>query len=382
MFVCIAGKNNIAVDILEYLIRIEGEFELGVICNKTETGKNTWQKSLRWFAQKNNIKEYSLEDVYEIDDLVLLSLEFDRIIKTKKFKNARLYNIHFSLLPAYKGMYTSALPILNGEKTAGVTFHKIDDGIDTGDIIAQKEFSIEGMDCRELYLSYIRHGTKLVIECMDDVLNNRIKATPQSALGSTYFSKETIDYNNLSLDLNQTAEVIDRQIRAFCFREYQLPKFNGKSIISARITGIKSNNKPGTILFENESCVLLSTIDYNVVLFYDRFDELIVACAAGDVNLVKEICNVKKHINERNEKGWTPLIVATYNNRIEIVKFLISVGADISVINNNGTNLLMYAKDARMNYNDNTLFEMYKSLGLLESNRDYYDKDLYYYLGD
>ena len=58
------------------------------------------------------------------------------IIKTKNFKSNKLFNLHFSLLPSYKGMHTSAFPILNGEKYSGVTIHKIDNGIDTGDIIA------------------------------------------------------------------------------------------------------------------------------------------------------------------------------------------------------------------------------------------------------
>lgn len=73
------------------------------------------------------------------DDLIFISLEFDKIVNPDLFKDARLYNIHFSLLPSYKGMYTSAIPILNGEEMVGVTFHEIDKGIDTGNIIAQKK---------------------------------------------------------------------------------------------------------------------------------------------------------------------------------------------------------------------------------------------------
>ena len=139
MFICVAGKNNIAVDVLEYLIRINnGRYELGVVCNKTETGKNSWQKSLRFFSQRFNVPEYHLEDMYMRDDLIFISLEFDKIVNPDLFKDARLFNIHFSLLPSYKGMYTSAIPILNGEEMVGVTFHEIDKGIDTGNINAQK----------------------------------------------------------------------------------------------------------------------------------------------------------------------------------------------------------------------------------------------------
>lgn len=53
MFVCVAGKNDISVEILEYLVeRQEDRYEIGVVCNKNETGKDSWQKSLRYHAKK------------------------------------------------------------------------------------------------------------------------------------------------------------------------------------------------------------------------------------------------------------------------------------------------------------------------------------------
>ena len=55
-------------------------------------------------------------------------------------------------------MYTSCLPILNGETITGVTLHKIDSGIDTGYIIKQKVFKININDtARDLYLKYLKN---------------------------------------------------------------------------------------------------------------------------------------------------------------------------------------------------------------------------------
>lgn len=382
MFICIAGKNNIAVNVLEAVL--ERDFainDIGIVCNQNEIGKNGWQKSFRLFAEQRGVKEYRLEDLYEKKELVFLSMEFDKIVKPELFFDARLYNIHFSLLPAYKGMYTSAMPILNGESTAGVTFHKIDSGIDTGDIIKQKEFALEkNFTCRDLYLKYIEEGTKLVIECLDDVLNNRVIAVQQPEQGSSYYSKKSIDYGNLRIDLNQTAENISRQIRAYSFREYQMPEIFGKKIIAMRGTNIKSKHKAGTVLMEDEFLFMLSTIDYNIILYVDRFDELMGECEKGNIDKVKEICSVPEHINCCNEKGWTPLIVATYNNRVDIVKYLIMNGANIFCKNHNGTTLLMYAKDVFLRENDNRLFRLLCSLGLDISEKDYKDKSLFDYV--
>lgn len=382
MRICVAGKNNIAVSVMEYLYNNnENRFELGILCNRNEKGINTWQRSLRKFANDRNIKEYTLEELYEFEDLIFLSMEYDRIVKPNLFKTDKLYNIHFSLLPQYKGMYTSAIPILNGEEYVGVTFHKIDSGIDTGDIIAQKKIYLSKEDtCRDLYLKYIKAGTETVIENIENVINGKVIGRKQSPEKSTYFSKDYIDYSNIRINLNNTAEMIKRQIRAFSFREYQLPCVLEHPIIDIFISNTKSTEKAGTIIYKTDYSMMLSTIDYNIILFFDRFKELLDACKKGDLENVKSICTVKKHINAANDNGWTPLIVATYNNQIEIVKYLISEGANINIKNNNGTNLLMYAKDTYVNTGDDTLFRLFYKMGLSAYEYDYNQKNLLDYI--
>ena len=382
-FICVAGKNNIAVAVLEYLIKnCRDRYELGIVCNKNESGQNTWQKSLRFYARKNGISEYKLEEIYEIQNLIFISLEFDSIIRPERFTDARLYNIHFSLLPQYKGMYTSAIPILNDEEYVGVTFHKIDRGIDTGDIIAQKKFELKEIyTSRDLYAQYISNGTQLVLEHIEAVIENHVYAVPQSRSNSSYYSKAYIDYTDLKIDLRQTADMIKRQIRAFSFREYQLPVVYGHPIIAAEITDTKSVKKPGTVLVEEEHGMVVAAIDYNVVLYFDRFQELLEACRDGDLAKVKDICVVGAHINAANEKGWTPLIVATYNNHLEIVRYLLVNGADLHARSNNGTNLLMYAKDAYLNSGSIDLFRLFYEMGIDVREQDYAGNDLAFYLG-
>ena len=155
MNLIIAGKNNIAVDVLKFALD-NLNMPIFVVLNKTENFQNNFQKSLGFYAKRWNVTIKKLEDIYDLNDSIFLSLEFDRIIKPDLFKSKNLFNIHFSLLPAYKGMYTSALPILNGEDKSGVTLHRIDSGIDTGEIIAQTEIKINYKDtARDLYIKYI-----------------------------------------------------------------------------------------------------------------------------------------------------------------------------------------------------------------------------------
>ena len=382
MLICIAGKNDIAVETLRYLdTHNDGKYNLCVVCNQTENGKNSWQKSLRKYAEMRKIKEYQLEELYDIEDLILLSLEFDRLVKPAMFKSKALFNIHYSLLPAYKGMYTSAIPILKGERYSGVTLHYIDKGIDTGNIIAQKSFELDSnLTCRDLYFLYTQYAIELMQNNIEKILTNQVISYLQPSSNSTYYSKHYIDYSNLKIDLIQTAEVIRRQVRAFTFREYQMPNIYGHDIIECEITDEKSEEKPGEIIYEDQKKICLATIDYNIVLYFDRFSELMEACKEGNLDIVNDVCNIKKYVHERDSHGWTPLVVATYFNQKEVVNYLLTNGANVNVKNNNGTNILMYAKETFLHYNDIELLCMYLKMGVSAYDKDFEDKDLFNYV--
>ena len=141
--------------------------------------------------------------MYNIKDLKFFSLEYSQLIKPQLFESNHLVNIHFSLLPAYKGMYTSAHPLLNGE-SSGVTLHKIDSGIDTGDIISQLKFDINLNDtARDLYMKYLLFSLKLFKENFKNILNDNYSTVPQEKINSSYFSKKSIDYSNLKIDFKE-----------------------------------------------------------------------------------------------------------------------------------------------------------------------------------
>ena len=195
MKLVIAGKNSIAVDVLKHAID-NLDIQIFVVLNQTEIFKNNFQKSLGFYANLWKIPILKLDEVYKHEDAIFLSLEFDKIVKPNLFKSKSLFNIHFSLLPAYKGMYTSALPILHNKSKTGVTLHEIDAGIDTGNIIAQKEIAIDNSDtARDLYTKYIKMGTELVIKNITNLVENNYSSYKQSHEQSTYYGKKSIDYS-------------------------------------------------------------------------------------------------------------------------------------------------------------------------------------------
>ncbi len=344
MNIIVAGKNDIAVDILKEIKKLSN-INCFVVLNRNENFKNSFQKSLGFFAKLWGVKILKLEDVYKMNDVIFLSLEFDRIINTNLFKTKYLYNIHFSYLPSYKGMYTSAHPILNGEKKSGVTLHLIDNGIDTGDIIDQISFKLSiDETAKSLYLKYIEKGTLLVKKNLNNLINQNISPFRQKIKNSSYFSKDSIDYKNLKINLLQTSFQIDKSLRAYYFREFQLPKINNLNIGKWKISQKRSKYKAGNLKKINEFKYILSTIDYDIYLWEDPYEYFWESCKTNDLNELKKIIGLTNlDLEQKNNQGQTALLIGIINSSFDCIKFLIENGANCNAYDYNKKSALMYA---------------------------------------
>lgn len=379
--ICIAGKNNIAINVVKYLFGIGIEKDNIIACiNKTDDGINSWQQSFKRFCLDKEIRMLDLDSLYTIENLFFFSVEFDRIIKPSLFVSDKLFNIHFSKLPSYKGMYTSVIPILDGKNSAGVTLHKIDQGIDTGEIINQIEFELSyKINSLQLYNLFVNYGTKLFIENFSSILKGNYNSKKQEVINSSYFSKNFLNFKELKLNVNKTAFEIHNQVRAFSFRPYQLPKFNGFSISHSVIEDVISSGKPGTVIIEDEESFLLNSIDYNIRLFKDKLPELLEAAKFGDLAFIKRLYKMHYSLIEKNDKGWDLLIVSVFNNQLEISKWLINNNFNINSCNYNGTTVLMYAMTSASYSNSFELLKYILSCKPYLYQEDYKNRNVFSY---
>lgn len=273
MYICIAGGNNIAVQCTDYLLsnKLVSEKDLLVSFNKTDQGIDHFQRSFKKYCYAKALKETSLHELCDISNLVLISLQYNRIIPVSNFKSRSLFNIHYSMLPKYKGMYTSVWPILNGDETSGVSLHEIDSGIDTGNIVDQAQIAIDCEDtARDLYFKYTDCGIALFKKNIMRLLSTGYTARKQEANGSTYYSRSSLNFSDITIDLNKTAFEIKNQIRAFNFREYQIPCIFSHEIVAAEIQDSRTIQTPGSILHENEQYIEIATVDFDLRLIKAR----------------------------------------------------------------------------------------------------------------
>ena len=136
-------------------------------------------------------------------------------------------NIHPALLPKYRGRYSTAHAIFNGEKYTGATLHWMDEGLDSGPIIMQKRVAVSPDDtAKSLYDKVLTQtGAELFEKFLALWLSGKtIPARPQNENLATYFPKGLP--NNGQLDWSWSGKKIKNFIRAMTFEPFPPAKFN------------------------------------------------------------------------------------------------------------------------------------------------------------
>ncbi|MME76679.1 ankyrin repeat domain-containing protein, partial [Salmonella enterica] len=95
---------------------------------------------------------------------------------------------------------------------------------------------------------------------------------------------------------------------------------------------------------------------------------------------IAKLIRAKSILFEKNIYGWSPVIVAAYHGNIELIKWLVSKGANINDRNYKGTTVAMYFKDYMLKSGDYSGLKMLIDLGLDLTLTDYKDYTVFDYL--
>lgn len=149
-------------------------------------------------------------------DLIIVA-DYGQIIPSKIINLPRLktINVHPSLLPKYRGPDPIRAPILNGDTKTGITLMLIDEQVDHGPVIAQKEIPLSQEETAETLTEKLSREAGLFLnETLPEYIQGKIKPQEQDHSKATFtkiLKKEDgkIDFNK------ETAEEIERKVRAF-----------------------------------------------------------------------------------------------------------------------------------------------------------------------
>lgn len=219
------GTGQFAVPILENLIKNKYNIVKVITSPDKPTGrqrqltaspvKEAALKHKLSLSQPENIIDLKSEISAAKPDLIILAA-YGRIIPKEILDIPRFgcLNLHPSLLPKYRGPSPIQTAILNGDQKTGLTIILMDEKIDHGPIIAQKELEITTDDNSQILEKKLAQlAANFLVEILPDYLQGEIKPKPQDESRASY--TKILTKQDGQINWQQSAEQIARQARAF-----------------------------------------------------------------------------------------------------------------------------------------------------------------------
>jgi methionyl-tRNA formyltransferase len=169
--------------------------------------------------------------LYEIAPAAIIVVGYGRIIPKWMLELPKHGNInlHASLLPKYRGAAPIQWAIANGESVTGVTTMRIDEGLDTGDILLQKELAILDEDTAETVAPRLAAiGADLMIETLQSLAESTISPVPQKNDEATL--APILKKEDGRIDFSRDAQEIYNRLRGFQPWPGAFTTFRGKML--------------------------------------------------------------------------------------------------------------------------------------------------------
>jgi methionyl-tRNA formyltransferase len=161
-------------------------------------------------------------------------------------------NVHYSLLPKYRGAAPAAWTIINGESTAGVTTMKLVEKMDAGPIYLQEATAVATDETTgSLQAKLTPIGARLLLETLRRLKIGSLVPQDQDETGVTF--APILKKEAGLIDWNQTAVMIERQVRGFDPWPGAYTHVGGKlvKLHRVRVVAADTNGSPGEVMRAN-----------------------------------------------------------------------------------------------------------------------------------
>lgn len=156
-------------------------------------------------------------------------------------------NVHASLLPRWRGAAPIQWAIASGDAKTGVCLMQMDEGLDTGPVLACRELPITSEDTSaSLHEKLAQLGFETLVESLPRYLRGELTATPQPSEGMTY--APMIQKEEGALDFGKSAVELERRLRAFTPWPGSFTRLNGALLKVHRAQVGEGKGEPGQVL--------------------------------------------------------------------------------------------------------------------------------------
>ena len=207
------------------------------------------------YIQVDKFNDEIAQQIKNFNADVGVVVSFGKIIPEKVFTLPKYgcFNIHFSLLPKYRGASPVQQALIDGCTKTGVTAFYIEKGLDTGNILVQKELDIDIKDTSETLFDKLNVlGIKVMNDALDLLDSGNCLAGKQEGEPSfcSVFTKENgkIDWNKSATEIYNLYRGLYLWPKIFC--TIGDGRMSGKmlKILECSVDKDLSNKQPGTIL--------------------------------------------------------------------------------------------------------------------------------------
>lgn len=173
----------------------------------------------------------AVEELRQIEADLFVVAAFGQILSSEILHMPRFgcVNIHASLLPKYRGAAPIQWAILNGETQTGVTIMQMDEGLDTGDMLAKVTVPIEDHDTGDsLHDKLMEAGAKLIVDTLPLIEEGKVTPEKQSDAESCYASRLSKELGRI--DWSKRAGELARLVRGLNSWPGSYTTFRGKNL--------------------------------------------------------------------------------------------------------------------------------------------------------
>ncbi len=261
------GSPDFALPTLKALAR---EYEVvGVVTQPDRAsgrGRELKSPPVKLLAQNLNIPVVQPEKLRQPEamkqlrawnpDLIVVAA-FGQILRQEVLDLPRYgcINVHASLLPRWRGAAPINAAILHGDEETGVTIMKMDAGLDTGPMLAQRAIRLRRDDTAgSVFEKLSQLGADLLIETLPEYLSGKLQPVPQPEEGMTY--APMLKKEEGQLDFTRSAEELERRVRAFNPWPGAFMDFDGMLLKVHRARAVAENASVGQrLIYQDQPAV-------------------------------------------------------------------------------------------------------------------------------
>ena len=258
-----AATPDVAIPTLNWLITSEHQL-LSVITQPDRPagrGRTLKESVISEWARENDVPCFKPASVTETATLiegadVLLTIGYG-VLLPEELLSIPMHgclNLHFSLLPRWRGAAPVQRAIEAGDPVSGVTVFQLDPGMDTGPIYSVKRFALDSdITSDELFSELGALG----VEAVEDSLNAikaGIRPEPQKSDGATRALK--ISKEECEINWNLDAQLISQKIRAFTSSPGAWTRFRGEVVKIDSVNISEETLQPGLLKVVNKELLV------------------------------------------------------------------------------------------------------------------------------